>query len=102
MRLSDLPQGSTFRLLGRVTDRDVDVLSPDGTSLGAVVKLPPETDVEAVAVHLTVGDVVREVATGDTRVVMWVDEDGQEWSSSTGTQPRMAFEGWVRVPPATP
>lgn len=91
----DLPTGSTFRITGRVTATGAELLDPDGTVIAKTTRNLGSTLVEPVAVQLYVGDVVRDSASGDTRVVMWADEG--QWSSASGSQPRMSGDGWVVI-----
>lgn len=98
---ADLPTGSTGTIPVRVNaDGSLDLISGDGTTVGTV-KHTAGVTVTPVAIAAAVGDVLMEQTTGDTRVVRWVSDDGERWSSGQSTRPQFTTDGWVKVGTAT-
>lgn len=94
---SDLPTGSTGTVPVRVTGKGaLDLLDATGKVVGNIPAAKGLT-VTPVAIAVTVGDVLMERATGDTRVVRWVSADGITWSSAQATRPQFSTDGWMKV-----
>jgi hypothetical protein len=74
-----------------------------GAVTGSFTADPRDQPVKVVAFALNVGDVVREIATGVTGVVMAVNVDGNpnRWSPSSAGRPSYTTDGWEPVGTAT-
>ena len=70
-----------------------------GVVSGAYTTDPRDQPVRVVAFALNVGDVVRDVSTGATAVVMAVNVEGKpdRWSPATSGQPSFTTAGWETV-----
>lgn len=116
MPLVDLPVGSTFRLTGRLDTigpggASTTFLREDGESVGTLtinadgsgtldMTIPlTEAMVEPLAIAMEVGDVMQNLDTGETVIVMaaGLGPDGRQFSPSRNHRPSYDPERWVKV-----
>ena len=99
--MTDLPPGTTARLLVRVDSAtEITLIDIDGQPVGQPRTVPAKVmaSLQPVAIGVVVGDALQGPS-GVTEVVRWVDETNPtRWSPSSNREPmRPSTEGYVHV-----
>jgi hypothetical protein len=115
--LAQLPNGSTFRLTGRKTATHPDgavstefirpngqvvgnlEIAADGSFTGGLVIPLAQAQVEALAIAMALGDIMRNLSTAETVIVraVGIGPDQALWSPSVNQRPAYPPSGWVKV-----